>query len=109
MLSDRWHRKNTLSTLIDFPWALFQLFHANEYLLFGQGDYPKMLQYYSEVLRALARDMISTDPMDRPDVAEVRRRRPVPYCSLQYSHYNARLKHEDREGETTLTRSMKYV
>lgn len=36
-----------------------------------QGNYPPLLDYYSEDLRALARGMISTNPTKRPDAEEV--------------------------------------
>lgn len=35
-----------------------------------QGDYPPMLAYYSEELRALATGMINTNPGERPSVDE---------------------------------------
>lgn len=36
-----------------------------------QGDYPPLLDYYSEDLKALARGMISTNPPNRPNADEV--------------------------------------
>ncbi|CAM9657275.1 unnamed protein product, partial [Pylaiella littoralis] len=45
----------------------------NLYSLFqkiSNGDYPPLLDYYSDELRALATGMISTSPTDRPSVDE---------------------------------------
>lgn len=36
-----------------------------------QGNYPPVLDYYSEDVRALARAMISTNPTNRPSAEEV--------------------------------------
>ncbi|CAN0473251.1 unnamed protein product [Ectocarpus sp. 8 AP-2014] len=55
-------------------WSPFKSENLNRNSLYkkiSKGDYPPMLAYYSEELRALATGMINTNPCERPSVEEV--------------------------------------
>lgn len=50
-----------------------------------QGNYPAMLDYYTGDLRALARGMLSTTPINRPSADEVCTSKYVCRCLINNS------------------------